>query len=104
MRVLPITQGEQGIVQVLQGPRLAEYFAFEAAGAVGRFTVAKGADYKQCTLGLVEIVFSQFGKRAHVYRQTGCLQLTGTLPGKLLGKAALTGKAHQPALTLGGGR
>ncbi len=77
---------------------------FEAAGAVGRFTVAKGADYKQCTLGLVEIMFSQFGKRAHMYRQTGCLQLTGTLSGKLLGKAALTGKAHQPALPLGGGR
>ncbi|MNM76674.1 hypothetical protein D3C81_885040 [compost metagenome] len=81
MWILPVTEREQGVVQIAQGPRLAEHFAFEAAGTVWRLAIAEGTDHEQRAFSLVEIVFGQFGQWTHLYWQAGSLQLSGTLPG-----------------------
>ncbi|MNP02479.1 hypothetical protein D3C76_943330 [compost metagenome] len=79
---------------------MAEHFAFEPASTVRRFAVAKGTDHEQRTFGLVEIVLGQFGQWPNLNRHAGCLQLTGALPGQLLGKTALAGETHQPTVAL----
>ena len=45
--VLAIAEGQYRVVQALEGQVLAEHAALEATGAVGRFTVAEGADHEQ---------------------------------------------------------
>lgn len=98
VRVLTITEGEQGIVEVVQCPRLAEHLALEGASAVGRFAVAECTHHEERAMGLAQVVFTQLGKGAHLNGLASCLQLLGTLPGQLFGKATLAGEADQPAV------
>ena len=93
---MAISQGQHAISEAIQGQGLAHNLAFKPAGAVRRFPVAKSADNKQRVAGVLHVIYSQRGQRLHPYRQAGCLQLPGGLPGQLLGKAALAGEADQP--------
>ena len=96
VRVLTVTQSQYGVFESIQAQGLAEDFAFKTPRAVGRFTIAKGADHEQGMIGLLQIIFTERTQWLDPYWQARGLQLPGCLPGQLLGKAALAGKADQP--------
>ncbi len=96
VRVLAITQREQGELQARQVHALCEQQPRSASRRIRWFAIAESAQHEQRMRSTPQLRGVNASQWQHLHRVPGGLQLRGCAPGQLLAQPALAGVRHKP--------